>query len=86
MLRVGLARSVRDEAPPAYMAIERYAKSARFGIWGTYVLDFDEWNSKAVDKTLGRQPLADRNLLPERTLEFTPPFDDWRHHPSRIDR
>lgn len=37
-----------------------------YGMWATYVLDMNEWSRKAVDKTLGRQPIADFNLLVER--------------------
>jgi hypothetical protein len=60
--------------------------SARSGIWATYVLDMDEWRRKAVDRTLSRQPISDFNLLAERESEISPPFDDARKRPKRVDR
>ncbi|MDK4741332.1 thermonuclease family protein [Rhizobium sp. CNPSo 3464] len=87
MLRVGWARVAATAGPnPRYLTAERYARSARYGLWGTYVLDMDEWNRKAVDRTMERQPLADRTLLQEREYEITPPFADWRNRPRRRDR
>ncbi|MBP1848298.1 endonuclease YncB(thermonuclease family) [Rhizobium petrolearium] len=87
MLRVGWAR-LSPDAPrqPAYVDAQRYAVSARYGIWGTYVLDMNEWRAKAVDRTLDRRPAADINLLRERKVEFTPPFADARRAPVRRDR
>ncbi len=52
----------------------------------SYVLDMAEWRQKAVDKTLGRKPLADINLLGERQNEITPPFANAHHQPTRRDR
>ncbi|MBB5577112.1 MULTISPECIES: thermonuclease family protein [Rhizobium] len=86
MLRVGWARVAAIAGPnPRYLTAERYARSARYGLWGTYVLDMDEWNRKAVDRTVERQPLADRALLQEREREITPLFADWRNRPRRRD-
>jgi endonuclease YncB( thermonuclease family) len=87
MLRVGWARTTaagRNDLQ--YLAAERYARSARYGFWGTYVLDMDEWRRKAVDRTVSRRPAADRNLLASRQAEITPPFADWRRRPPRSDR
>ncbi|WFU05912.1 thermonuclease family protein (plasmid) [Rhizobium sp. CB3171] len=87
MLRVGWARvAAVTEPDPQYLTAERYARSARYGLWGTYVLDMDEWNRRAVDRTMERRPLADRTLLQEREQEITPPFADWRDRPRRRDR
>lgn len=87
MLRVGWARlSVEAFGRPDYAGAEHYAIAARYGIWGTYVLDMNEWRAKAVDRTLDRRPVADFNLLKERKAEFTPPFADTRHAPARTDR
>lgn len=87
LLRVGWARLDPGEMSRAdYAAAQRYAVSARYGIWGTYVLDMDEWRAKAVDRTLDRRPLADVNLLKERKAEITPPFADARRLPARSDR
>jgi endonuclease YncB( thermonuclease family) len=86
MLRVGWARTDgAGGSDPHYAAAERYARSARYGLWGTYVLDPGEWQARAVDRTLDRRPAADRNLLGDRHGEITPPFADWRHRPP-IDR
>lgn len=87
MLRVGLAR-LKTAFPnnPGYFATQRRAVGARYGMWATYVLDMTEWRQKAVDQTLGREPLADINLLSERQSEFTPPFADARRQPTRRDR
>ena len=87
MLRVGWARV--DTPFPAhsqYLTWQRHAVSARYGMWGTYVLDMDEWRRKAVDRTLSRQPIADFNLLVERESEISPPFADARNEPARTDR
>lgn len=87
MLRVGWARVAGTTAPdPIYLTTENYARSARYGLWGTYVLDMDEWRRKAVDRTMDRQPLADWTLVQEREHEITPPFVDWRNRPPRRDR
>jgi hypothetical protein len=55
-------------------------------MWGTYVLDMDEWRGKAIDRTLGRTPFADFNLLAERQSEISPPFQNFRQVPDRTDR
>ncbi|UXN59011.1 thermonuclease family protein [Phyllobacterium zundukense] len=87
MLRVGLARlTPAFPSNPRYFATQRRAIGARYGMWATYVLDMTEWRQKAVDRTLGRKPLADTNLLSERQSEITPPFADARRQPSRRDR
>lgn len=86
MLRVGWALVSDAGAATPYLAAERYARSARYGLWGTYVLDPDEWQMRAVDRTLARRPVADRNLLKDRHSEVTPPFADWRNRPVRSDR
>lgn len=87
MLRVGWARV---DSPylshPQYIGYQRAAMSARYGMWGAYVLDMNEWRRKAVDKTLDRQPIADFNLLVERKSEISPPFADARRKPRRTDR
>ncbi|WP_025090744.1 thermonuclease family protein [Brucella intermedia] len=87
MLRVGWARV---DTPyinhPRYMAYQRAAMAARYGMWATYVLDGSEWRRKAVDKTLHRQPIADFNLLAERKSEISPPFTDLHRKPKRTDR
>jgi endonuclease YncB( thermonuclease family) len=87
MLRVGWAR-VATPYPSngQYLAYQRYAMAARYGIWATYVLDMNEWRRKAVDKTLDRRPIADFNLLIERESEISPPFVDARNKPKRTDR
>jgi endonuclease YncB( thermonuclease family) len=85
MLRVGLARAV-SPAPSNYVAWQNYAVSARYGMWSTYVLDMAEWRTKAVDRTLSRQPIADFNLLVERKSEISPPFADAKMQPRRTDR
>lgn len=87
MLRVGWARvHGPSPAPPAYLAAQRASMAARYGMWGTYVLDMDEWRRKAVDQTLGRKPIADFNLLAEREREISPPFQDAVRHLVRPDR
>lgn len=87
MLRVGWARVKKPyPARPEFLAWQRHAMSARYGMWATYVLDMDEWRRKAVDKTLSRQPIADFNLLAERESEPSPPFDDARMRSGRTDR
>lgn len=85
MLRVGWAR-VNSPAPAEYLAWQRYAMSARHGMWATYVLNMPEWRRKAVDRTLSRRPIADFNLLAERETEISPPFEDARRRPKRTDR
>lgn len=87
MLRVGLAELATDgSSPPDYRAAQTRAKEARYGMWGTYVLDIDEWRTHAVDQTLGRQPFADWNLLSTRQREISPAFRDARRQPSRRNR
>jgi len=87
LLRVGWAR-VLPTAPadPRYRASQKFAISARYGMWATYVLDMNEWRRKAVDRTTARRPIADFNLLVERESEISPPFADARHLPGRKDR
>lgn len=85
MLEVGWAR-VKSPAPAEYHAWQRYAMSARYGMWATYVLDMEEWRRKAVDTTLSRKPIADFNLLAERESEISPPFEDARKRPRRTNR
>ncbi|TPK72142.1 thermonuclease family protein [Mesorhizobium sp. B2-4-15] len=87
MLRAGWAR-VQGPSPASsqYWKWQRYAMSARYGMWATYVIDPDEWRAKAVDRTLGRKPLADLNLLGEREQDISPPFLDAGKRPARSDR
>ena len=85
MLRVGWARAIWP-APADYAKWQNQAMSARHGMWATYVLDMQEWRTKAVDRTLSRQPIADFNLLAERESEISPPFADARKRPWRVDR
>lgn len=73
MLRVGLAvidtpRPLRTE----YFSVQSEAVAKRYGIWGTVVLDMDEWRLRAVDQTPTRQPIADYNLLADRDRDVTP--------------
>lgn len=87
MLKAGWAMSTgHDLAPARYATALQYAMSARQGIWSTYVLDPSEWREKAIDKTVGRQPFADRNLLSERRREISPTFVDAVRQPPRRDR
>ena len=87
MLRVGWAKlSTPFPRNRRYVEVEQSAISARYGMWGTYVLDMPEWREKAIDKTLGRRPQADINLLRERDSEISPPFLDARRQPKRRDR
>lgn len=87
MLRVGWARLITPvPSDSGYFEAQSHAVAARYGMWATYVLDMAEWRSKAADKTLGRPPLADLNLLSERRSEISPPFADVRRQPSRRDR
>ena len=85
MLRAGWAR-VTSPSPSGYVAWQRYAMAARYGMWATYVLDIDEWRAGAVDRTLQREPIADFNLLADRKREISPPFIDARKLPTRTDR
>lgn len=85
MLRVGWAR-VNSPSAPGYLAWQRHAMAARYGMWATYVLDLDEWRAGALDRTLQRLPIADFNLLAERKREISPPFIDARKRPTRTDR
>lgn len=87
MLRIGWARVTGAQfMNPQYFAAERFARAARYGLWGTYLLDMDEWQRKALDRSTTRRPLADWNLLRDREQEMTPPFADWRNRPRRTDR
>jgi endonuclease YncB( thermonuclease family) len=87
MLRVGWARA-KGPSPfhSRYLAWQRHAMSARYGMWASYVLDRDEWRRKAVDTTTSRLPIADFNLLAERESEISPSFEDARKRPRRTDR
>lgn len=87
MLRVGWARLITPfPGNSRYFEAQRYAVAARYGMWATYVLDMAEWRRKAIDRTIGRPPLADLNLLGERQSEISPPFSDARRQPPRRDR
>lgn len=87
MLRVGWARVATPyPVDQAYLARQRHAMAARYGMWATYVLDMEEWRRKAVDATLSRRPIADFNLLSGRESEISPPFVDARRKPKRTDR
>jgi endonuclease YncB( thermonuclease family) len=87
LLKVGWARlDPYQVSDAAYASAQRYAVSARYGMWGTYALDMNEWRGRAVDRTTGRRPIADENLLRERFLEISPPFADARRQPHRTDR
>ncbi|WP_349438018.1 thermonuclease family protein [Pararhizobium sp. A13] len=87
MLRVGWARLIAPVSRNGgYLDAQHHAVAARYGMWATYVLDMAEWRQKAIDKTAGRRPLADLNLLSERSSEISPPFTDARRQPSRRDR
>ncbi|CUX72260.1 MULTISPECIES: thermonuclease family protein [Agrobacterium] len=86
MLRVGWARVDSPYASQRYLDLQTDAMAARYGMWGTYVLDMNEWRRKAVDKTVNRRPMADFVLLAERRSEISPPFADARNKPKRIDR
>lgn len=86
MLRVGWARIDSPYINAQYLAYQNDAMAARYGMWGTYVLDMNEWRRKAIDKTLDRHPVADFNLLAERKSEISPPFADVRKKPKRTDR
>ncbi|WP_137137284.1 thermonuclease family protein [Rhizobium sp. FKY42] len=86
MLRVGWARLDSPYINAQYYAYQTNAMAARYGMWGTYVLDMNEWRRKAVDKTLDRHPIADFNLLAKRQAEISPPFADARAMPKRTDR
>jgi endonuclease YncB( thermonuclease family) len=87
MLRVGWARLITPfPGNSRYFEAQRYAVAARYGMWATYVLDMAEWRRKAIDRTIGRLPLADLNLLGERQSEISPPFSDARRQPPRRDR
>jgi len=87
LLRVGWARvAPGSNAVAAYWLAQRRAMAARYGMWGTYVLDMNEWRQKAVDRTANRRPVADYDLLRERRAEISPPFLDARRLPKRTDR
>lgn len=83
MLRVGLAvidtpRPLRAE----YFSVQSEAVAKRYGIWGTFKLDMDEWRRRAVDQTPTRQPIADYNLLADRHRDVTPPMLESRNLPK----
>lgn len=83
MLRVGLA--VIDTPRPLrveYFSVQAEAVSKRYGIWGTFVLDMDEWRRRAVDETTTRQPIADYNLLADRHRDVTPSMFESRNLPK----
>lgn len=83
MLRVGLA--VIDTPRPLrakYFSVQAEAVAKRYGIWGTFVLDMDEWRRRAVDQTPTRQPIADYNLLADRHRDVTPPMFESRNLPK----
>lgn len=87
LIMAGWARLTKDAASTnPYRAAETQAVAARYGIWGTYVLDMDEWRASAVDRTPDRRPIADYNLIRDRRLEISPPFSDARQLPKRLDR
>lgn len=87
MLMAGWAKlSTPWPSRSRYFVAQKHAVAARYGIWGTYVLDMEEWRRKAVDRTASRRPIADFNLLTERESEITPPFVDARQRPKRTDR
>ena len=87
LLSVGWAKVSSGATPAgAYGLAESQAKAARYGMWGTYVLDMDEWRVQAIDRTNGRRPIADLNLLRNRRSEISPPFADARRAPTRTDR
>jgi len=87
LLRVGLAKVAADGVPDSlYRSAEKHAMAARYGMWGTYVLDMNEWRASAVDRTLRRRPIADYNLLVDRRSEISPPFADAKRLPRRTDR
>ncbi|WP_426124479.1 thermonuclease family protein [Pararhizobium sp. PWRC1-1] len=83
MLRVGWAKvSTTGRRGERYIRAQHSAMTARYGMWSTYVLDMQEWRQKAIDKTLGRKPQADINLLRDRNTEISPPFVDARRQPN----
>jgi hypothetical protein len=86
MLRVGWARVSAGNTDPLYKDAESVARSARYGMWATFVLDMDEWRKRASDKTLLRQPISDYKLLLTRQLDISPPFGDFCQRPKRFDR
>ena len=87
MLRVGWAKLITPlPHDNRYFEAQSHAMAARYGMWATYVLDMAEWRRKAIDKTLGRRPIADLNLLSKGRKEISPPFADARRQPSRRDR
>ena len=87
LIMVGWARLTKDAmSTNPYRTAEIRAVAARYGVWGTYVLDMNEWRARAVDRTPGRRPIADYNLMRGRRLEISPPFSDARQLPKRLDR
>lgn len=87
LLRVGWARVAPwNTGVAAYRLAQRRAMDARYGMWGTYVLDMNEWGQKAIDRTASRRPIADYNLLRQRRAEISPPFVDAKRLPKRTDR
>jgi endonuclease YncB( thermonuclease family) len=87
MLKVGWAKLINPfSTNERYRQAQHNAFSARYGMWATYVLDMPEWRRNAVDRTTGRRPQADFNLLIGRQSEISPPFHDARRQPARTDR
>jgi endonuclease YncB( thermonuclease family) len=87
MLQVGMAKLIIPfSTNERYRQAQHNALSARYGMWATYVLDMPEWRRNAVDRTTGRRPQADFNLLIRRQSEISPPFRDARRQPARTDR
>ncbi|EPE97068.1 thermonuclease family protein [Rhizobium grahamii] len=87
LLRVGWARvAPGNTAVATYRLAQSRAMDARYGMWGTYVLDMNEWRQKAIDRTPSRRPVADYNLLRQRRAEISPPFVDAKRSPKRTDR
>lgn len=79
LLRVGWARVDRTNLTDSeYLGYQLAAQSARYGMWGTYVLDFNEWRRQAVDKSLDRQPVADFKLLARQKSEISPSISHTR--------
>ena len=83
MLRVGLAAiDTPNPKRPEYFRAQADAVRKEYGIWGTFVLDMDEWRRRAIDQTPSRQPIADYNLLADRNRDVTPPMIRSRHQPK----
>ena len=83
MLHVGLAViDTPNPLRPEYFTAQADAIRKEYGIWGTFVLDMDEWRHRAIDQTPSRQPIADYNLLADRIRDVTPPMIRSRHQPK----